>query len=116
MEGESKLKKIGTLGGSLQVNKNALWAYGLGKNSHLTKKNLFGMGGPLHPGMPVEEEVTLSALHSDTKQTLIRELSDQTHLTREESVKVVEDLLRKGILEEVKDPTLGKILIFKEGR
>lgn len=117
MEIESRLKKLGTLGGSIKFNKENAWAYGLDKNSHLSKERLFGQAGrgPLHPGMPYEEEVTLSALHSDTKQTLIRELADQTHLTREESERVVEALLRKGILEEIKDPTLGKILVFKEG-
>lgn len=114
MEIENRLKKIGTLGGSIKFNKENAWVYGLDKNPNMSRKKLFGMNGPLHPGMPVEEEVTLSALHSDTKQTLIRELTDQSHLTREEAERVVGDMLRKGLLEEIKDPVLGKILVFKE--
>ena len=115
MEGENRLRKLGTLGGTIHVNKNSFWAYGMGNNSHLKKEKLFGMRGPLHPGMPVQEEVTLSALHSDTKNTLVRELADQTHLTRREAEEVVEGLLRKGVLEEINDPTLGKVLVFREG-
>jgi len=110
---ESKIRKIGTLGGSLEVNKTNSWIY-LGDNKgRFSKEKLFGIRGPLHPGMPYEHELALSALHSDTRQTLIRELVNQTSLTREEAERVVNDLLKKGILEEVDDPNLGKVLVLR---
>jgi len=117
MDGNT-LRKVGTLGGPITVRKD-LRQYYFGSSQaggNFSKEKLFGTKGPLHPGMQDEAEVTLGALHSDTKGTLIRELSEQTHLTREEAMKVVEELLRKGILEEIKDPALGKVLVFKEGR
>ena len=110
------LKKIGTLGGALKFNKSNSWMYlGGGSNKNLTREKLFGNAGRgvLHPGMPVGTEVALGALHTDTKRTLIRELADQTHLTRSEAEGLVEALIRTGMLEEVNDPTLGKVLIFK---
>ena len=118
MDIEAKLRKVGTLGGSIKFNKESAWVYGLDRNPNLSKERLFGKAGrgPLHPGMPCEEEVTLSALHSDTRQTIVRELADQTHLTREEAERVVSSLLKRGVLEEVKDPTLGKVLVFKGGK
>ena len=112
------LKRIGTLGGKLRVSKENSWLYwGGGPNTGLTKEKLFGNAGKgtLHPGMPRNTEVALGALHTDTRQTIIRELTDQTHLTRSEAETVVSDLLRKGVLEEVNDPTLGKVLVFKGG-
>jgi hypothetical protein len=110
------LKKIGTLGGALKFNKSNSWMYlGGGSNKNLTKEKLFGNAGrgPLHPGMPVEQELVLGAVQSDTRKTLINELTSQTHLTREEAEKTVAELLRKGILEEVNDPNLGKVIVFK---
>jgi len=117
MDGNT-LKKIGTLGGPIHIKKD-MRNYYFGGNEpggNFSKEKLFGANGPLHPGMKDEHQVAVSALYSDTKGTLIRELSEQTHLTREEAEKTVNELLRKGILEEVKDPTLGKILVFKEVR
>jgi len=105
------LVKIGTLGGRIKINKDSLWAYG--QVPGLSKEKLFGVKGPLHPGMPPKQEVALSALHSDTKQTIIKELTEQTHMTREEAERTINTLLKKGILEEVNDPTLGKVLVFK---
>jgi len=109
------LRKVGTLGGAINVRQD-MKGYYFGNSQaggNFSKEKLFGVNGPLHPGMQDEAEVTLGALHSDTKNTLIGELVDQTHLTREEATKIVEDLLRKGVLEEIKDPTLGKVLVFK---
>ena len=110
------LKKVGTLGGPIHVRKdlNNMYFGGNEPGGAFSKEKLFGCRGPLHPGMPAEHEVALGALHSDTKKTLISELIDQTHLTREEAEKTINELLRKGILEEVEDPTLGRVLVFKE--
>ncbi len=113
MEGESKLKRLGTLGGSIKVNKKQMWAYG--NTPSMSKEKLFGVKGPLHPGMPEEHALAVSALHSDTRSTLVRELVEQTHLTREEAERTVSDLIQKGMLEEVEDPGLGKVLVFKGG-
>jgi hypothetical protein len=113
------IKKMGTLGGPLRINRRNLWMYiGDGTNKNLTKEKLFGKicAGPLHFGIPSKEEVVLEALHSDTRKTLINELVNQTHLTREEAEHTISVLLKKGILEEIDDPTLGKVLIFKGGR
>ena len=111
------LRKIGTLGGPIHVRKDLKNMYfgGNEPGGPFSKEKLFGANGPLHPGMK-NQELALSALHSDTKSTLVKELVDQTHLTREEAEKTVEELLRKGILEEVEDPNLGRILVFKGGR
>lgn len=116
MEGESRLKKLGTLGGSISVNKKNMWIYG--NTPHMTKEVLFGKAGQgsLHPGMPYEHQLAVSAVHSDTRKTLIRELVDQTHLTREEAERTVNDLVQQGLLEEIDDPGLGKVLVFKEGK
>ena len=110
------LRKIGTLGGALRFNKSTSWMYlGGGPNKNLTKEKLFGNAGRgvLHPGMPVKEELTLGAVQSDTRKTLINELTSQTHLTREEAERTVSDLLKRGVLEEVNDPNLGKVIVFK---
>ena len=114
MEGENRLKKLGTLGGSIKVNKKNMWIYG--ETPHMSKEKLFGVNGPLHPGMPYEHQLAVSAVHSDTRATLIRELVDQTHLTREEAERTVNDLIQHGILEERDDPGLGKVLVFKGGQ
>jgi len=104
------LRRIGTLGGKLKINHENMWLYG--KTSGLTKERLYGVQGPLHPGM--RSKVTaLEATQSDTRQTLIRELTDQTHMTRTEAERVVDDLLKAGVLEEINDPTLGKVLVLK---
>ena len=112
------LRKVGTLGGSIGINKSMKSFYfGDSKpGGKFSKEFLFGKAGrgPLHPGM--KEELALSALHSDTKSTLVRELVDQTHLTREEAESTIGELLRKGVLEEIEDPNLGRILVFKEVR
>jgi len=112
------LKKIGTLGGSLKFNKNNSWMYlGGGSNKNLVKEKLFGKAGKgsLHIGMPYQQELAIEAVQSDTKQTLIRELTEQTHMTRREAEEAVTALLKKGIMKEVDDPNLGKVLIFKGG-
>ena len=113
MEGENRLKKLGTLGGSISVNKKNMWMYG--ETPHMSKEKLFGKAGcgPLHPGMPYEHQLAVSAIHSDTRSTLIKELVDQTHLTREEAEKTVNDLVQHGVLEEIDDPGLGKVLVFR---
>lgn len=113
------LKRIGTLGGALKFNKSNSWMYlGGGSNKNLTKEKLFGNAGkgPLHTGMPYQQELAIEAVQSDTKQTLIRELTAQTHLTRREAEQAVEALLKSGVLKEVEDPNLGKVLIFKGGK
>jgi len=115
---KNTLVKIGTLGGPIHVKKDLKHMY-FGQNEPggpFSKEKLFRCKGPLHPGMKETHRVALDALHSDTKSTLIKELADQTHLTREEAEKTVNELLRKGVLEEVNDPTLGKVLVFKEVR
>ena len=118
MEGKT-LKKLATLGGPIKVN-NDMKGYYFGDSiagGKFSKEKLFGKAGrgPIHPGMPSEKQVTLGALHSDTRGTLIGELTEQTHLTRREAEDVVQALLREGVLEEINDPTLGKILVFKGG-
>ena len=110
------LKRIGTLGGALKFNKSNSWMYlGGGDNKNLTKEKLFGKAGKgvLHVGMPANTEVALGALHTDTKSTLIGELTSQTHLTRSEAEELVSTLIKKGVLQEVNDPTLGKVLVFR---
>lgn len=106
------LRKIGTLGGALTVRRDRLWMYGQ-DNSGFCKEKLYGVGGPLHIGMR-NREIVLGANRSDTRQTLIRELTDQSHMTRREAEEAVNELIRSGVLKEVNDPALGKILVVQE--
>ncbi len=107
------LKKIAALGGSIKVRKDRAWMYGLeNDNPNLSKEKLHGAMGPLHPGMPYKHEVAIGASQSDTKATLVRELVEQSHLTRREAEDTVNELVRNGVLVEVDDPNLGKVLVF----
>jgi hypothetical protein len=110
------LVRVAQLGGHLKVNRKNLWMYGQDKNNNLTKERLYRARGPLHIGMPHGQEIAIEATQSDTKQTLIRELAEQTHMTRTEAESTVNELLKKGILEEINDPALGKVLVFKGRR
>jgi len=108
-----KLKKVATLGGSLGVRKDRKWMY-FGEPGALSKERLFGMKGPLH-FFGHKEEIAVEALHSDTKKDLVRELMEQGGLTRREAERTVDDMIRKGVLSEVDDPDLGKVLVFRGG-
>lgn len=113
-----RLKRFGTLGGSVKLNKDSTWIYGFGKdNPNMAKEKLFGNAGmgPLHPGMPYKKDVAMAASSTDTKSTLIRELVEQSSFTRREAEEVVNTLLREGKLIEVDHPSLGKVLVFKGG-
>ncbi len=87
----------------------------LGNSDNMSKEKLFGKAGigPLHPGMPYKHEIAAAASTSDTKQTLIRELVEQSSFTRREAEEVVNQMLRSGTLVEVEDENLGKVLVFK---
>jgi len=117
MEEEKKinlLAKIGTLGGPLRVRKDKIWVYGLNEdNKNLGSEKLFGMKGPLHPGMPYKKTIALEASTSDTKETLVKELVEQSSFTRREAEEVVNTLIREGKLVEIDHPGLGKVLVFK---
>jgi len=108
------IKRVATLGGALRINKGNLWMYGQDQGNNLTKERLFGNAGkgPLHIGMR-NKEVALGANQSDTRRTLIEELTGQTHMTREEAESTVNGLIKSGVLEEINDPTLGKVLVFR---
>jgi len=107
-----KLRKVATLGGVVRINKENAWLYG--GNSNTTRKKLFGLSGPLHPGMPsTKAEMAVISTGSDTSADLVRELMDKG-LNREEARRTISDLLRDGVLREVFDPDLRqKVLVFR---
>ena len=107
------LNKVATLGGKLHLNKESSWMY-FGEGN-ATKERLFGFGGPLHFGMPHKEAIAIGATESDTKKDLIRELVEQSGLTKEAAEDTVNRLVSRGVLVEVNDPDLGKVLIFRGG-
>ena len=102
-----RVKKLATLGGGLRMSKENSWLYCIGRS----KKELHGCCGSLHPGMPNKEEMAVEATQSDTRPTLIKELIDQGGLSRREAEETVNKLIRDGILVEINDPDLGKILV-----
>jgi len=104
------VKFAATLGGPMRFKKENKWMY-FGERGTMSRERLFGMRGPIHFGMPHKEAMAVEALHSDTKSDLIRELTN-SGLTRDEAERTVNGLIRRGILVEVNDPDLGKILIF----
>lgn len=63
-------------------------------------------------GLPLKEEMTLEALHSDTRSDLIRELVEEYGLNRETATKLVNGLIKKGIIIEYDDPDGGKRLLL----
>lgn len=107
------LKKIGTLGGPISVRKDLKNMYfgGNEPGGPFSKEKLFGANGPLHPGMKAEEELALSALHSDTKKTLVGELVSSGGFSKEEAEGLIKELISKGYLCEVDHPHLGKVLV-----
>jgi len=121
MDTKETLRKIGTLGGNIRINPSTRRYY-TGNNTpggNMSKEKLFGQGahGPLLIGMPnpsgYEEEATLRLNVSDTKATLIRELVEQSRLTRREAEDTVNALINSGKLVEVSDRQLGKILVWR---
>lgn len=109
------LKNSLTLGGGIRVNHDHDWMY-IGSNPKRSLKDIYGVkDGPIHFGMPTREQgIAVDALHSDTKATLIKELTEQSGLTRTQAEEAINNLLKSGFLEEVTHPDLGKIIIFKE--
>lgn len=103
MDGET-LKRIGTLGGAITVRKDMKNYYfgGSEPGGPFSKEKLFSAKGPLHPGMPnpetEEEALVMNTNVSDTKATLIRELTEQSPLTREEAELAVNRLIKAGKL------------------
>lgn len=109
-----KFKKVATLGGPIKVNKKNSWMY-FGNGSNMSREKLFGMKGELHPGMPSshKEAIAIEATTSDTKLTLIRELCEQSGLTRREAETLVAEMIASGKLVEVEHGDLGKVLIWR---
>ena len=74
------------------------------------KKRLYGIGKA-----PIEDtgDVVNARLESDSKSGLIRELVEETHLTRMEATQIIDNWMQKNGLIEVDDPELGRIVIPK---
>ena len=105
--------KVGTLGGKVKLNQDLKGMY-LGGSGNMTKEKLFGITGPLHPGMHYNKgEMALSSVESDTQQDLVKELMDKG-LTRDEARQTITDLIKAGMLREEYDPDLDqKVLVMK---
>ena len=79
--------KLAKFGGNISVNRDNMWMY---QGSGNTTKKLFGFSGPLHPGIPTHKEsIAIGATGTDTRSTLVRELTDQSGFTRREAEKIV---------------------------
>lgn len=105
-------KRIATFGGPVRVNHKNDWMYAGSKKRSL--KEMYGIkNGPIHFGLPYKEELAVEASQSDTKVTLVRELTDQSGLTKREAEDTVDKLIKDGVLIEVDDPDLGKVLVFR---
>ena len=106
--------KVGTLGGKVKLNQSLKGMY-LGGSGNMSKEKLFGITGPLHPGMHYHKgEIAIEATQSDTKADLIRELCEQSGFTKREAETVVNEMIASGHLVEVNLPDLGKVLVFKK--
>lgn len=109
------LERFSSFGGKMKVNKGMMRYY-FGSGNALGKERLFGMHGPLLVGMPSpdsdSQELALEANVSDTRQTLISELVNNSGLSRSEAVKVVNEMVASGKLKEVEVEGLGKVLVW----
>lgn len=115
---KGKLKRAGTLGGAIHVNPE-MRRYYYGENEPggpMSKEKLFGQHGPLLIGMPDssshKESITLEATVSDTREDLVRELVEQSKLTRREAEAVVTHMIASGQLAEIEHGDLGKVLVW----
>lgn len=79
--------------------------------SEETKKRLYGIGGGKENSVG---EVVEARLGNDSKSDLVRELADQTALTRKQAEEIVERWMLRNNLVEVDDKVLGKIIVPKD--
>lgn len=109
------LRRIGTLGGSIQVNKATKGLY-FGDNAtggSFSKEKLFGIEGDLYFGRK-KREMAIESTVSDTRSDLVKELQEKG-LTRDEAVETIRKLLKDGILVEVWDEDRGeKTLVLRK--
>jgi len=80
--------------------------------SEETKKRLYGLG---KTGKAVVNDVVESRLGTDSRSDLIRELADNTSLTRVQAEEIVDKWMRHNDLMEKDDPVLGKIIVPRQG-
>ncbi len=115
MDFKKVAKAVGTFGGPISIRKDRLWMYSAHQGKKVDVAKFYGVKkGPLHFGMPSNrEEMALDAVESDTKADLIRELVSQGGLSRSTAESVVRGLIKKGILKEVQDEDLGKVLVAR---
>lgn len=78
-----------------------------------TKRRLYGLGKRASEGLG---DVIESRLGTDSRSGLVSELVNETQLTRKEAEALVSRWMATNDLVEVEDPTLGKILVPREGR
>jgi len=63
--------------------------------------------------LPLQQEDVAMAVESDTKEGLIKELVEQTSMTRREAENVIKEMLANGTLRRVRDENLGEVLVFR---
>jgi len=98
----------GTIGG-LKVNRKNLWMYGQGSGKP-GMRELYGIEGPMHFGVPKREHLVLEALSSDSRTTLIRELTD-AGISKKEAEDTLAHMLKEGQLKVIKDEDLGEVIV-----
>lgn len=78
-----------------------------------TQRRLYGLGRGKESTIG---EVIESRLGTDSRSSLINELADNTSLTHVEAEKLVNDWMQKNGLQEIDDPTLGRIIVPKDSK
>ena len=63
-------------------------------------------------GIPQKEELALEALHSDSRSVWVKELMD-AGLDRRAAEQTINSLVERGVVEEIDEPDLGKVLILR---
>ncbi|KKK70642.1 hypothetical protein LCGC14_2921930 [marine sediment metagenome] len=72
------------------------------------KKALYGLGGG---NVQDTGDFMESRLGTDSKSGLIREIAENSNLTRSEAAMIVDRWMSANGLEEVNDPQLGRIIV-----
>ena len=81
--------------------------------SDAAKKRLYGVGGGRESTVG---EVVEARLGTDSRSDLVRELAEQTSLTRAEAETLVAKWMVSNNLTEVQDEVLGKIIVPRGSR
>jgi hypothetical protein len=78
-----------------------------------TKQRLYGIGGGRESTVG---EIVESRLGTDSKQGLVKEMVENSSLTRSEAEQIINRWMQANGLVEVEDATLGRIIVPRGSR